>query len=278
MSVQVAIVILNWNGWRDTLECLKSLEKLESPNVQIIVVDNASLDDSVLQLRSAYPKLDLICNSTNLGFGAGNNVGIRLALESNADLIWLLNNDTAVEANTLSSMIFMMDSDPSVGAVGSVLYDFAPRDRVQVWGGGGINLFTGFSWHLKAAGDCNYLIAASVLLRTDALRAVGLFDERFFYTWEDVDLCFRLRTGGWRLAVADDSRVWHKETVSVGRHSPTRARLFTTGMVMFMRKHSGFALVVTIIGASLKLAIALVRGRWQIIPAIVQGWWLGWTR
>jgi GT2 family glycosyltransferase len=278
MSVQVAIVILNWNGWRDTLECLKSLERLETSNVQIIVVDNASEDDSVLQLCSAYPNLDLICNVTNLGFGAGNNVGIRLALERNADLIWLLNNDTVVEATTLHAMISMMNSDPSVGAVGSVLYDFVPRDRVQVWGGGGVNLFTGFSWHLTAVGHCDYLIAASVLLRTDALRAVGLFDEHFFYTWEDVDLCFRLRIGGWRLAVADDSRVWHRETASVGKHSPTRARLFMTGMVMFMRKHSGIAGVATLIGASLKLAIALVRGRWQTVPAIVHGWWLGWTR
>jgi GT2 family glycosyltransferase len=275
-DIRVAIIILNWNGLQDTLACLQSLETLRYP-ADVIVVDNGSSDGSVEMIRIAYPDVELLENKTNLGFGLGNNVGIRYALELGYEYVWLLNNDTLLEAITLGSMVHVAQNNSMVGAVGSVIFDLEPRDHLQVWGGGCINLLTGYSWHLQGPGSPDYLIAASVLLRSEALRQVGLFDPQFFYTWEDVDLCFRLRQAGWRLEVAAESHVWHKETVSVGKHSPTRARMFTTGLVLFMRKHSSLPLLATLLGLGFRLGIGLLRGRWRIIPATLQGWLIGWN-
>ena len=133
--------------------------------------------------------------------------------------MWVLNNDTVVEPATCGELLAVADADPRVGAVGSVLFDMAAPDRVLTWGGGSLGRWSGRTRDARGAGDrVDYLTAASVLLRGSALRQVGLFDPRYFFTWEDVDLCTRLVAGGWRLAVAERSRV----LAPLGRHTSRR--------------------------------------------------------
>ena len=96
---RVEVVVLNWNGWRDTLVCLASLQHLDYPNFGLIVVDNGSTDGSQNHIEANIPGLKMLQTGANLGFGGGCNAGIRQALEQGADYIWLINSDTTVDAN-----------------------------------------------------------------------------------------------------------------------------------------------------------------------------------
>jgi GT2 family glycosyltransferase len=128
-------VVVNWNGWRDTCECLKSLEEQTYHNLSIIMVDNGSNDDSVARLKAICSRVMIVETKMNLGYAAGNNVGIRLALEAGADYVWLLNNDTIAPPDTIAKLVSKMLSIGS-GAVGSVLYYLDDPTCVQAWGAG----------------------------------------------------------------------------------------------------------------------------------------------
>lgn len=236
---RVCIVVLNWNGWRDTLACLSSLGRLNHDDCHTMVVDNASTDDSVERLREAYPSLEILQSGANLGFGGGCNVGIRLALERGAEYVWLVNSDATVDHEALTALVEVADRDAQLGAVGSVLYEADDPSRVQLWGGGRVNLWLGRSTHCLAPGRIDFVSGASMLLRTAALRDVGLFDaERFFMYWEDTDLAFRLRRAGWGLAVAEHSKVWHRQSASLGLGSPLLDAYAARSCFRFLQRHA----------------------------------------
>ena len=264
----VAIILLNWHGWRDTLACLASLEKLDYPNYQIVVVDNGSTDDSVERIHEAYPQLTLLETGKNLGFAGGNNVGIRYALERGVDYVWLLNNDTIVEANTLSALVATAEANPRIGAVGSVLYYMDRPEKVQAWGGGRVSLWSGRSWHLTSPGRLDYLTGASLLLRWEALEHVGLLDEGFFMYWEDTDYGFRLRKAGFRLEVAEDSRIWHKESATLGKVSLQGDAYYSTSALRFFRRHALIPTVSNTIGFGGRFLRRLLRGEWDRVRAV----------
>ena len=119
---QVCCVVLNWNGWADTLECMGALRECTYPRLTIIVVDNGSTNDSVARIKSAYPDILLLESGSNLGFSGGNNIGIRHALALGADFVWLLNNDTRPAADALDALVEKALSDGGIGAVGSICY------------------------------------------------------------------------------------------------------------------------------------------------------------
>src|ERR1700756_3033913 len=100
-GLRVFILLLNWNNWKDTNECLNSLERLDYDEWEVIVLDNGSTDGSVERIREKFPEVEIIQLKANLGFSAGNNAGIRVALERGAEYVWLLNNDTTVSPKAL---------------------------------------------------------------------------------------------------------------------------------------------------------------------------------
>lgn len=269
----VAVVVLNWNGWRDTLRCVASLRTLQGVAAQILVIDNGSTDDSVPKLRQHLPDLVLLETGVNLGFGGGCNVGIRHALQAGVEYIWLINNDADVAPDTLSTLVGMADADPLLGAVGSVIYEGESTNQVQVWGGGRVNLWLGTSRHRRRPGVVDFVSGASVLLRARALNEVGLFDaDRFFMYWEDTDLGFRLRRAGWALGVATQSRVWHRESSSLGQGSVAWDRYSVQSAVRFLRKHAP----VPACSVALMLGRMLIKrcllGRWDRMTAVWQAW------
>ena len=119
-SPSVAIIILNWNNWQDTVQCLESLSQIDYPNYQIVVVDNGSTDDSVLQLKQIFNGISLFETERNLGFSGGVNFGIEQAKTS--DLILLLNNDTLVEKDFLTGLVRKITSNDTIGLVGGKIY------------------------------------------------------------------------------------------------------------------------------------------------------------
>ena len=265
-SPLVYIVVLNWNGWQDTVACLRSLELLDYNNCRVLVVDNASSDDSVVRIRGSFATVEVIRTDKNLGFSGGNNVGIRRALSEGADYVWLLNNDTTVDPTALRALVERAEADPKVGAVGSAIYDVAEPKRLQAWGGGHVNFWLGRSRNfLSPLSDekIEFLSGTSLLLRRPVLESLGLFDEGYFFYWEDTDYCFRVRQAGWRLAVAGGSRVWHKESASVGKTSTLLDSLFNTSAARFFEKHAPAPQVSLWMGVTLRVLKRIALGKWN---------------
>lgn len=269
---KVGVILLNWNGWRDTVACIASLQQLDYSAVELLIVDNASTDDSVAQISKAMPGIAVLQTGANLGFGGGCNVGMRHAMAQGAEYLWLVNSDAVADPAALSSLVEKAESDERLGAVGSVLYEHGDIGKVQLWGGGTVNLWTGQSRHRLLPGPLDFISGASVLLRCSALAQVGLFDSlRYFMYWEDTDLHFRLRKAGWQFAVADNSRLWHKQSASLGRNSPALDRYFTQSGVRFFRRHAPYPIIPISFMVGKMLAKRIVMGKLQRIRAVLNG-------
>lgn len=270
----VACVVLNWNTWRETVECLTALGSIEYSNITVIVVDNGSTNDSVARIRRAHPSVELLSTGSNLGYGGGVNAGIRAALERGAQFVWLLNNDTKPSPGALSALVRKALEKPDLGAVGSVLMHMGSQTKVQAWGGGRVNCWFGRTSHAMSAREdrwFHYLTAASVLLRSSALRKVGLFDEGFFLYWEDTDLSFRLRRKGWGLGVAADSVVLHKVGASSGGDRRRVDRHSTASGIRFLRKHAKVAWISVPLFLASRVINRLMRGHFARTGDIIGG-------
>lgn len=271
---KVVCVILNWNGWQDTIVCLDALRQMTYPNLTLVVVDNGSTNDSVAQIEAAHPDILLLETGKNLGFAAGNNYGIRYGMECGADYIWLLNNDTKPAPDALSALVRKMEENPALGEVASVLYHMERPEVVQTWGGGRINTWIGYSWRADKPIEDEWfhdLLGASLLVRRSALEEIGLLDERFFLYWEDSELGFRLRKNGWKLGVAGDSHVLHKLNASTAGNRPLLDRYFTASGILFLRLYSPFPLLSIPVFLALRCGKRIVHGKFQNLRAVALG-------
>ena len=225
---KVAIILLNWNRFLDTVECIESVYKIDYANYKIIVVDNGSNDDSVRNLRGRFDQIHLIENRNNLGYAEGNNVGIRHALKNGVDYVWLLNNDTVVDPHALTAMIDLAVRNREIGILGSKIYYFDKPD-ILWFAGATIDWKRAISAHIgrleKDVGqyenekEVERVTGCSMLIRREVLENVGLFDEKFFLYAEEVDLCVRARKKGYRNYYVPKSIVYHKVSISSGESS-----------------------------------------------------------
>ena len=270
---RVGIVVLNWNGWQDTLACVASLQTLTYGNFEILVVDNGSTDDSVEQIKEAFPTETLLQTGVNLGFGGGCNVGIRHALALGLDYVWLINSDATVDPGALAALVRVAEQNQALGSVGSVLYEADLPSQVQLWGGGRVNLWLGRSNHCVVPGPVSFISGASMLLRRVALEQVGLFDEAsFFMYWEDTDLGYRLRQAGWQLAVADDSHIWHKQSASLGLGNPLLDAYATRSCVRFLRLHAPIPTISVTLMLVRMVVKRILIGRLDRLMAVLRGY------
>lgn len=246
-------VVLNWNGWRDTLGCVLSLLRAEPAPGRIVVCDNGSTDDSLPRLQAALraaagdglqctdragadradaaaARLWLVANGANLGYAGGNNVGLRLALRDPAcSHVWILNNDTEVAPDALARALERMAAQPGIGLCGSTLVYAHDRQTVQAWGGSAHSRWTGRTRHLGAQGRLAdvpadptavearmaCVVGAAMLVRREWLETVGLMTEDYFLYFEEMDWAARA-TGRFGLGWAPRSIVFHKEGASIG--------------------------------------------------------------
>jgi GT2 family glycosyltransferase len=226
---RVGIVIVNWNGLHDTLECLESLRNLEYSNYCVIVVDNASSDGSVHKIEECYPEHVVLQAGSNRGLAAGANIGIGRVLENGADYVLLLNNDTRVDPKFLTRMVAACESDPSVGLTGGRIVYMSVPDKVWACGGT-FNVNTGQAKHFFSDKEfrafvpggvwCTYMPACLLLIRRQCIQEIGPLSERFFHLAEDVEYCVRAARKGWRLELAPNAMVFHKGSSSMARFSP----------------------------------------------------------
>lgn len=220
---KVSIVLLNWNGFEDTAECIKSVHKSTYSNYDIFVVDNASKGNDVQLLRKEFgDKIKIIENERNYGW-ASVNIGINYIINSDKEtkLILLLDNDTTVDKDFLRELVkCMYERDADI--VSSLVYYYDNPDRLQ-YVGGKIYFWRDIILPLKivfkdrvygvghdSGKYVEYIAFWCVLFRKEVFETIGLFDDSLFWGWEDIDFCSRVVQAGKRIVYAPKSKVWHK--------------------------------------------------------------------
>jgi GT2 family glycosyltransferase len=236
-AASIAAVTINWNAYDDTARLLSRLRELDDPRPITYLVDNASDDGSRERLQQAFPNINHIAMPCNAGFGAANNAALRDILSRDIPYAWLINNDACPEPDAHRCMLDVMTSESTIGAVGSTLYNDDDAQRIQAYAGGRIYRWLGYARLNTCPGKpLDFITGASMLLRCDALRQCGLFDERFHLYWEDTDLCRRLQNEDWKLR-ASDGRVIHKDSATTRRMPSRRAFHIMRSFTLYQRKH-----------------------------------------
>jgi GT2 family glycosyltransferase len=241
----VICVVLNTNRREDTLACLTSLEQITYKNHQIIVLDNASSDGSVETIRSNFPAVQIIELSDNLGYAGNNNVGIKTALEQEADWVWVLNEDTIIDPDCLAHLVNVGESDPRIGIVGPMVYHHDEPDIIQSGGGKLSRYWQG--WHIAQnkpdlgqfyqPHDVDWITGCAILVRRAVIDEVGMLDVRFFYYWEETEWCMRAGRAGWRILNVPQAKIWHKGVQRDYHPSPSVTYYATRNHLLMLAKH-----------------------------------------
>jgi hypothetical protein len=223
----VWIIIVNWNGRDVTLDCLASLRAVTYRNRHILVVDNASTDDSVQAIRKQYPEVAVLTLPENRRFAGGNNAGLKYGLDHGGECFLLLNNDTTVHPEFLGPLVECLLSDPSTGMVAPKIFYYSDPSRLW-YAGARISFWTGTLRHLgireldddryNIRTPTDYATGCCLFVRKDAVENVGLLDESYHMYTEDADWSMRCRHQGYSIVYEPRSMVWHKLSVSAGGH------------------------------------------------------------
>lgn len=280
---KVIVVVLNWRQAEETVACLDSLKQQTHPKVELLVVDNHSGDGSMTRIRAAHPNVALLENDRNAGFAGGMNLGIRWALEHNADWVFVVNNDTAFSPDVIEQLLAHVKSGVALLAP-IIYYAAAPR---TVWSRGGtfnrllevddVGRGVKDEGRLPKTIPVEFVPGCAMLLSRYALETVGLFDERFFMYYEDSDLCFRIRQAGLRVVTVTAAQMWHKVAISSGgADSPSERYWMARSSVRFFAKHGRFPKLLLIIAWRLASALrTTLRLRRQGNSAALRAYWRG---
>ena len=258
-GVDVSVVIVNYNVRDFLVQAIRSVEQASrNMSVDIWVVDNNSIDDSVETVRRDFPDVHLIANLENAGFGVANNQAIR---ECSGEFVLILNPDTIVQEDTLDRMVAFMRSHPDCGALGCRILNpdgsFAPESRrafptpeIAFWRMTGLGKlfprsrrFGGYNMTylpVDEAAEVDALSGSCMMARREALigpRGAGLFDEDFFMYGEDLDLCYRIQQAGWSIRYTPDTCIIHYKGESTKKGEIRYVRLFYGAMLLFIEKH-----------------------------------------
>jgi GT2 family glycosyltransferase len=290
---RVSIIILNWNGFEVTKDCLESIEKIDYPSYQVVVVDNGSTDGSAERFQEQFPSVTVIRNEQNLGFTAGNNAGLRFVLQQHPDYVLLLNNDTIVSRDFLSQLVQAGEADRRIGVLNPKIYYEDPPDAIW-YGGGSFSLWRGLSRHLNmgkrdssradAGGEVNFVTGCALLVKASVIDRIGLLDERFVSSFEDADFSIRAREAGFQAAYVPQARIWHRVSYTFKAKLGKSHRDFynVRNSILIERKHARFyhwPSFLVCLGSYLAYRTGgyLLRGEFIRIRALYRGLWDGFS-
>jgi GT2 family glycosyltransferase len=241
----VSIITVNYNQLFYTLELLKSLQKLTYPNVEIIVVDNGSTENPETQLNTLYPQVRTVISKKNLGFAGGNNLGVEI---STGKYLLFLNNDTEVDPGFLEPLVNLFEANPQAGAASSKILYYNSGETIQYAGSTSINPFTGRNKRIghgeKDHGQYNQLQetdvahGAAMMVPKSVIQQVGMMPDFFFLYYEEIDWCESIKRSGYKIFYVPDSKVYHKESMSVGKKSTLKTYYMTRNRLLFMRRNT----------------------------------------
>ena len=215
---RTAIILLNWNSYEHTANCIRSLQKCAGEGFDIIVVDNGSQDGSIQKLQQEFDQVIFLTYETNHGFVGGNNRGFQYALGKNYEYVMMLNNDVFVERFFMHHLINYMDFHPEAGAIQPKI--FFNNDRTKIWNGGSkYASWLGWTYsknYMRGQGnlqrtlhEVDWITGCALLVRSSILKEIGLLNENFFIYYEDVDLSFRIKHAGYTLMFHPDAVIYH---------------------------------------------------------------------
>lgn len=270
--LRISAVVLNWKDNARTLRCLEPL--LASSIVDhIYVIDNESDGSLSTELRGRgilnAPRWTLTELADNRGFAGGVNVGLRSSLEDGFDAVLVINNDAAIEDDSVSLLVSELEQNPRLGLVGPRILH---ADGSEESAGGFVKPMLGVTAHKQRGGGApDFVTWACILIRSDALRDVGLLDEQFFMYWEDVDMSFRLRAKEWGIEICRSAQAMHETSSNRTKHPTAIKAYHTWSSIVFARKHGGewrYGNKVWLLSSS---AINIARFRLQAIQGLRNG-------
>lgn len=267
---KVSIIILNWNGLKDTIKCLESLKKITYSNYEVMVVDNGSKGNDADILEEKYKGyIQIIRNKENLGFAEGNNIGIQYALTNGSKYIWVLNNDVLItDSGIIDKFLKIMEENPKIGVVGPLLFDLQKKSIQTEWG---VLNFWGARFEpinkkgkeskikdLKILKKNEFLIGASLFVKSKVFEKI-LFPICYFLLAEETDWEERVRKKGWLLAYSSRISHFHKGGGSFGGWeylSPFFSYYETRNFLYFIEKHYFWYLSYAILRSFLSRVIS----------------------
>ncbi len=285
----LTVAVVNWNGRQHLDDCLGSLLRGGYRPLRIVMVDNGSSDDSVAHVRRRYPEVEVIEAGRNLRWAGGNNLVLRrmMAEGSDGELVLLLNNDTIVPPGSLTRLVSGLVAEPRAwAATPRICYAEAPA---RAWYDGGlVGEWTGWIRHAgirRSLADLpdeprfvGYGTGCALLLRREAVVAVGEIDESYYFYGEDTDYCLRLRRAGGEILHLPQAVVLHKVSAGLGADSPRKLYLRTRSHLLLLRRHWPRRRLPVLVPAQALYLGALVlrqlvraRGRaaWAVVQALL---------
>jgi GT2 family glycosyltransferase len=254
--MKLSIIIISWNVRKELLDCIGSIRNNPpSCHFEIIVVDNASIDDTIEAVKSNFPEVELIINETNRGFAVANNLGIQ---KTRGQYILFLNPDTIVHPHSLDILINFMDKNKDAGVCGPKLLNFDgslqesirefPTFRAALHRHTAFRYLYIFKWMYKKWAmkehddkqmDVDQVMGAALMTRKSIIEQVGPMDEQFFMYYEEVDLCYRIKTAGWHIVYVPESEITHIGGCSSGQIPAEKRIMALTSLLKFFKKHRG---------------------------------------
>ncbi len=246
----ISIIALNYNQKEVTCEFLKSLHCLEYTNFEVIIVDNASNENPKGAFIDAFSDVQVILSSENLGFTGGNNLGI---INAKGEYYFIVNNDTEVTPDLLDKLLLPFYEDEKIAMVSPKIKFFNHPDTIQYAGFNLINPLTGQNGAVGSKeidngqhdtpGFTNYAHGAAMLVSKKAADHVGLLPDQFFIYYEELDWSAQMIKAGYKIYYQARATIYHKESVTMGKESSTKAYYHTRNRILFMRRnYSGWQL------------------------------------
>ncbi len=279
----VSIITVNYNTADVTLQLLESLQAITYPNVEVIVVDNASAKDASC-IPAAYPNIIFVQNQTNEGFAGGNNRGIKKA---KGEIIFLLNNDTEVDSSFIEPVVKLFGEDNNIGIVSSKLIYYHSDKTIQYAGGKSLNPFTARGKFIgcgeKDNGQYNQPAqthlahGAAMAIHRKVFDKIGLLPEMYFLYYEELDFSEHAQRAGFTIWCQPQSVVLHKESMSVGKMSSLKVYYQNRNRLLFIRRNifgmKGFISRLFFITVSVPAGIIKysLKGKWNFAGKIWQG-------
>ena len=287
----VSIIIVTRNREEEVLACLKSIFKMDYPNCEVILVDNASGDNTVKEVKIRFPEVKIIKSEKNLGANGGKNLGQRQAL---GEYLFFLDSDTVVDKSLISELIRVVESDPKIGMVCPKMYFFDKKDVIW-YAGAKVNLLTSqaknFGCNEKDVGQYNqiretFFAPTAYLVKRVVAEKLKSHGEMFFMGYVDSDYGYRTREAGFKVIFCPKAVLWHrlnqeentKSIRALGYNLPLRAYYFARNRVVFMKIHApkvNFLIFITFFFPLMTIYIAykiiIFKGGWQFLKPHLEG-------
>lgn len=246
MNPKVCVVVLCYNGVELTLECIKSLRSQTYSNLDIIIIDNDSPDNTADIVQEHCPDLFVLNTGENLGYVAGNNLGIRMAIDEQADILFLVNNDTRLDQECVKNLVCTLNNDRSIGVVGPMVYTWEDSPKISSAGGlinwkyaDAINIGAGEdNLGQYPARSVDFINGCGIMVTRQAVERAGVLDPKFFMYWEETDWCQRIKKCGFKIWFEPSAVMWHKAPIHWGELSATTIYYMTRNRLLFFYRHA----------------------------------------